>query len=262
MCSTPTRVQALSTLSDPNTLVRIASHAKSSSIGTCLCAAAWKTTSGRASPEDLVDDGRVADVGQRELGMARRAVAARRGGGSRRDRGCTRAAGSNSATWRAISEPIQPPPPVTRTRRPRQEAAHRLEVDAHRLATQEVLDVELTDVAEPGHAVRPTRPEVRSTRTGTPTASAPSATRRTIARGASGIGEQDLVDAVLAQHAGQVVDVAADGHAVDRAPPQRRGRRPARRRGRGRDSGSAPSRGGRTPPPRPRRRPRRGGRCR
>ncbi len=45
--STPMVLQALTTLRVPSELVRIASPGCASRIGTCLCAAAWNTTSGR-----------------------------------------------------------------------------------------------------------------------------------------------------------------------------------------------------------------------
>ena len=68
--------------------------------------------------EHGVDHRRVADVAEHDLSRARRVSAACRGGGSRRGRGARGAPDRTAATWRAISEPIHPPPPVTSTRRP------------------------------------------------------------------------------------------------------------------------------------------------
>ncbi len=56
-------------------------------------------------------------------------------------------AGPKPATWRAISEPIEPPAPVISTRRPCEQAAHRVEVGLDLLAAEQVVDAEVADVA-------------------------------------------------------------------------------------------------------------------
>ena len=61
----PTWTAASTTLRVPNTLVWAASIGWCSSTGTCLWAAAWKTTSGRIPLEDVDHRRAVVDVDQR-----------------------------------------------------------------------------------------------------------------------------------------------------------------------------------------------------
>ena len=141
-----------------------------------MCAAAWKTISGRIPAEHRVDHRRVADVGEHHfrlgdaLQAVHRVVEVRLVVVEQHQR-----SGPNSATWRAISEPIHPPPPVTSTRRPCEELPHRLEVDGDLLAAEEVLDVEVAHLRGAGACRAPTTTTRGSTRTG-------------IARGLGGVG--------------------------------------------------------------------------
>ena len=138
----------------PRTLFLTASHGFSSISGTCLCAAAWKTISGWCCREHGVDARRVGDVADdRDAapngGFA--VVAARcgsRAGCSRSARTSRSDAGFSVAIWRHSSEPIEPPAPVTITRRPRDQLLERPAVEADRRARQQVLDRQVADLAE------------------------------------------------------------------------------------------------------------------
>ena len=70
--SAPTSAASSMTLSVPITLVVTASTTWVSRIGTCLCAAAWKTTSGRQRENTSANASRQRDVGQDLLALARR----------------------------------------------------------------------------------------------------------------------------------------------------------------------------------------------
>ena len=143
--------------------------------------------------------------------------ARRRAGGSRRGRAARSAAGSNSATWRAISEPIEPPAPVTRTRRPRSSRPHRVEVGLDLLAPEQVLDPQVADVARRDPCRRRARCTDGSTRSGTPARSHRSATRRTSSLVARRDRQHDLVHAQPGDQPGR----SAKSPPTTRTPGQR-----------------------------------------
>ena len=101
----------------PNTLVRTASQTYCSRMGTCLCAAAWNTTSGRtrwntasSTPRSRMSQSATFAAPPRACTASWRCVSSWSSS--------TSSAGPKRATWRATSAPIQPPPPVIRTRLP------------------------------------------------------------------------------------------------------------------------------------------------
>ena len=71
----------------------------------------------------------------------------RRAGGSRRGRAGAARAGWHAATCRAISEPIEPPAPVMRTRRPLEQGAHRGQVGGDLGAAEQVVDAQVAERA-------------------------------------------------------------------------------------------------------------------
>ena len=120
--SVPIVSAARNALSVPNTLTRAPSTGWSSRTGTCLWAAAWKTTSGRwrrntsNSASGSVTSARTCSQGPGTVAaVSCRCVSSRSSSRSW--------PGLNLATWRAISEPIDPPAPVMRTRRPARECS-------------------------------------------------------------------------------------------------------------------------------------------
>ena len=122
--STPVARAASARFAVPMTLVRRASSGWSSRMSTCLWAAAWNTTSGRCR----MNTERTRSWSR----MSARAIWASLPGGSSviRSWRCVSSwsrsrteAGSNRTICRAISAPIDPPAPDTRTRRPRTIAA-------------------------------------------------------------------------------------------------------------------------------------------
>ena len=133
-------------------LLRTASSGFASMSGTCLYAAAWKTTAGPVLLEDLAHLRRVAGVGEHrgsrvEAPARRRARARSRRAPARRCRRARAASGRMRAIWRQSSEPIEPPAPVTSTTSSREVAGDRVEVDLDRLAAEEVLDLDRADLA-------------------------------------------------------------------------------------------------------------------
>ena len=120
------RCASATTLRVPMTLLVTASSGFSSISGTCLCAAAWKTTAGRMLIEHERQSAR-----DREYRRSRRAPAPaenRRAASPRLRKCCSRraragpgATATHCAICRASSEPIDPPAPVTSTTRPRDE---------------------------------------------------------------------------------------------------------------------------------------------
>ncbi len=75
-----------------------------------------------------------------------RARAGSRTGCPRRGRPAPAAAGPTRAIWRQSSAPIEPPAPVTSTTCSLQVRAHALELHAHRLAAEHVLDLNLAQL--------------------------------------------------------------------------------------------------------------------
>ena len=149
--------------------------------------------------------------------------------------------GRTSATCRTISEPIQPPPPVTSTRLPVSMAAIGSRSMSDRRPAEQVFDVELADVAEPRHAVHP-----RSR-----CCAAPGRARRRCRRrrrpaargrgGASGTASRTWSTRYALMTSTQPVDASVDGNAVDRAPTRGTRRRRRRPRAAGRGGGSRAS---------------------
>ena len=103
--------------------------------------------------EHGVDARRVGDVADdrddgRTRAAGRRARCGWRGGCSRSARTSPATPAPSSAIWRHSSEPIEPPAPVTMTRRPRDQALERRRVEADRRARQQVLDREAADLLD------------------------------------------------------------------------------------------------------------------
>ena len=124
-----------------------------SSIGTCLYAAAWKTTVGRVAartPARIVRG--VAAVGEHgdrggEVALVDELALDLEERGPRRCRRGSAASARAATIWRQSSEPIEPPAPVTSTMRSLDVAGDRLEVDLDLLAAEHVLDLHRTDLA-------------------------------------------------------------------------------------------------------------------
>ncbi len=107
----------------PKTLLRIASSGFSSISGTCLCAAAWKTTCGRKRSKTRVSrsrlrtsattvvNGRVIFFAHSSCSIWKRLFSPLPSS--------TRRAGSKGSICRTISDPMEPPAPVIRTVLPR-----------------------------------------------------------------------------------------------------------------------------------------------
>ncbi len=141
---------ASTTLRVPKTLVRAASMGWCSRTGTCLWAAAWKTTSGRnCSKTAMTAERSLMSTRACSQGVVTVAAVSWRWVSSWSRR--TSRSGSSSATWRrdlradgAAGPGDQHPPPGQR-------AAHGVEVDGHRGPAQEVLDLGLASLAERGH---------------------------------------------------------------------------------------------------------------
>ena len=148
--STPQRMASSTRVRVPKTLFLTASPGLASIIGTCLCAAAWKTTSGRcraktvrrrAASVMLATQGTISVCPGRSPQLALEEEQAVLGVVEQ-----DQPPGRNARTWRQISEPMLPAAPVTRTTRPWRKPADRLAVELDRLAAEQVMDV---DVAGP-----------------------------------------------------------------------------------------------------------------
>ena len=146
--SAPAAAAASTTFAVPITFVCAASRGCVSRTGTCLSAAAWNTISGRyrSHASEILRPSRmsarttsIGQVSHSAVWMSWRCVSSL---SSRMSD-----AGSNSATCRAISEPIDPPAPVIITRRPVEQPTDRLEVGLHLLSPEQVLDPQVADVA-------------------------------------------------------------------------------------------------------------------
>ena len=128
----PTAAAASTTLSVPSTLVVGRLERVLLQDGDVLVGGGVEHHLGPVALERLEHRRAVGDVHQHLLARARTAWPRRRAGGSRRGRAGPAGPGRSSATWRQISEPIEPPAPVTSTRRPVERAADGLEVGRHR----------------------------------------------------------------------------------------------------------------------------------
>ena len=125
-----------------------------SSIGRCFSAAAWKTTSGRCSRRRV-------DAASSRMSQSTRSVGVEQAGRRRQLHGVQGGLvaveqhefpGTERRTWRASSDPIDPPAPVTNTTLPVRKSAICGQVGLDRPATEEVGDVEPADIVEPNPA--------------------------------------------------------------------------------------------------------------
>ena len=137
------------------TLFRTDSSGCVSISGTCLYAAAWKTTVGRYF-SNTSRRSALRSLTSTSFGTAgvksRSATSSRSISNSAVSALSTRIsrAGPTRAIWRQSSEPIEPPAPVTRTVWPSQIAGHLLEVDLDLLAAEHVLHLHRAQL--PGEA--------------------------------------------------------------------------------------------------------------
>ena len=138
----------------PKTLFFTASPGFHSIIGTCLCAAAWKTTSGAGRRRSRrTRGGRVMSAmhGTMRSASSGKLAISSRWMWKRVFSACstrTSIAGSKRQICRQISEPMLPPAPVTRTTRFRMTAEIAVHLEHHRLAAEEVLDADVADARE------------------------------------------------------------------------------------------------------------------
>ena len=121
---TPSRSQAEMTFCEPKTLVIAPSAGECSTMGTCLRAAAWKTTSGRARPM-TASTASWERMSARTSSQSTSGLAVRSASSRSIDQRASSwlstmvmSRGPTSRIWRTSSLPIDPPPPVTRTLAP------------------------------------------------------------------------------------------------------------------------------------------------
>ncbi len=131
--STPAATAASSSASVPPMLTWTASDGCSSIIGTCLYAAAWKMTSGRSDGDQTIHRAAAGDVGEVDVELTAALAVLAAYSSSRWMRYSALSARSTSTsrlgpiakTWRASSDPIEPPAPVISTVRSRDDLLDR-----------------------------------------------------------------------------------------------------------------------------------------
>ena len=152
--------------------------------------------------------------------LGRRARSVRpRTGGSRRGRRARSPPGRSAATWRAISAPIDPPPPVTSTRRPRRSfATSCVSMSTWSRPRRSSM---LRSRASRRRGCPPMSSSMLGrTFTGTPAAAAASADPARHFGAARRDRQHDLVGLVVPYDPLEVVEAALDPYAVERpAPP-------------------------------------------